>query len=319
MKINIAYAPDNKYTNQTIVSMSSVIENNKKHEIEFIILYSELSSNNIEKFKKFESSNIKIRLLKINEKMFEKLPLSKWVTIQAWFRILLPDICKDLDKICYLDCDTFVRGDLENLFNIDLSNNFFAGVKDVWGVTKHVNRLCMQSDVYCNSGMLLLNCDYCRKENFFDKIVDFANNNKSIIEFCDQDAINKVADTRKIAIHPKYNFMDTWWRGGYYEHCGQEELDYLDAKKNPVIVHLTGLKPAFKGCKNKFKEEWWNYAKSTCVYEELKQGFENSKIPQASIKECIFSIKNVYKGKSKTKFLTIFGLKFKIGKTVFYN
>ena len=73
MKINIAYAPDNKYTNQTIVSMSSVIENNKKHEIEFIILYSELSSNNIEKFKKIESSNIKIRLLKINEKMFEKL------------------------------------------------------------------------------------------------------------------------------------------------------------------------------------------------------------------------------------------------------
>ena len=40
MKFNIAYAPDDKYINQTIVSMVSAIENNKEHEIEFIIIYS---------------------------------------------------------------------------------------------------------------------------------------------------------------------------------------------------------------------------------------------------------------------------------------
>ena len=49
MKFNIAYAPDDKYINQTIVSMVSAIENNKEHEIEFIIIYSKLSDESISK------------------------------------------------------------------------------------------------------------------------------------------------------------------------------------------------------------------------------------------------------------------------------
>ena len=47
MKFNIAYAPDDKYINQTIVSMISAIENNKEHEIEFIIIYSKLKEESI--------------------------------------------------------------------------------------------------------------------------------------------------------------------------------------------------------------------------------------------------------------------------------
>ena len=51
MKFNIAYAPDDKYINQTIVSMVSAIENNKEHELEFIIIYSKLSNESINKLK----------------------------------------------------------------------------------------------------------------------------------------------------------------------------------------------------------------------------------------------------------------------------
>ena len=319
MKINIAYAPDDNYTNQTIVSMVSAIENNKLHDLEFIVIYSVLTEKNMQKFKALASENVKIRFLKIEEKRFEKLPLSKWVTVQAWFRIALPELCKDLSKILYLDCDTLIRGDLGELFEVDLEGKFFAGVKDVWGVSKYVARLGMQSKVYCNSGMLLLNSDFCNKEDFFGKIVDFANNNAKIIEFCDQDSINKVADLQKVVLHPKFNFMDTWWRGGYYEHDGVEEKEYLEAKENPVIVHLTGLKPAFKGCGNKFKGEWWQYANKTFIYDELRSDYENSKLPKTPLKDKIFSIKNEYSGKFKTKILTMCGLKLPISKPRTYE
>lgn len=319
MKLNIAYAPDDKYTNQTIVSIVSAIENNKKHQLEFIIMYSKLSDDNMEKFKKLNFDNVKIRMLKIDETLFNNLPLSKWVTVQAWFRIALPDLCKDLDKICYLDCDTLVRGDLEELFRIDLTNKYLGGVKDVWGVLSHVKRLSMESNIYLNSGMLLLNADFCRKESFFEKITNFANSNKSIIEFCDQDAINKVVDINKVVLHPKYNFMDTWWRGGYHEHEAQDELDYLNAQTNAIIVHLTGIKPAFKGCKNIFKDEWWQYAEKTSVYNELKLGFDNSQVPQEPFTEKLFSIKNEYHKKNKTKILKILGLKFKLGKSLTFD
>jgi len=309
MKINIAYAPDDKYVNQTVVSMTSVLECNP--DTEFIIMYSRLSDESI---KKLQSVGGKLRMLKMEEALFSNLTISKWVTIQAWFRIKLPDMCKDLDKILYLDCDTLVRGSLEELFAMDLEGKYLAGVKDVWGVNKYVKRLNMQSDVYVNSGMLLFNCDYCRREKFFDKVVDFAINNEKIIEFCDQDSINKVVDEKKLILNPKYNFMDTWWRGGYYEFEGREEQEYLEAKENPVIVHLTGLKPAYKGCGNKFKEEWWKYAEKTAIYNELLKDYENSKAPSGKepFLRQIFSIKNEYKGKVKTKILRILGIKIKL-------
>lgn len=304
MRINVAYAPDDKYTNQTVVSMKSVLEHNS--DVEFIIMYSKLSDDSVNKLK---SVGGLVHFLKMNEDDFKDLTLSSWVTVQAWFRIKLPQLRTDLDRILYLDCDTLVRGNLDELFSCNLDNKFLAGVKDVWGVDKYVKRLNMKSNVYVNSGMLLFNCEYCRNNNFFDKVVSFAKNNAKIIEFCDQDSINKVADENKLVLDPKYNFMDTWWRGGYYEFEGEEEADYLKAKENPVIVHLTGLKPAFKGCKNKYKEEWWEYAKKTSIYEELLKDYQNSKVPSEPFLKKIFSITNEYKGKTKTKVLRLLGFK----------
>ena len=309
MKISIAYAPDDNYVNQTVVSMKSALEHNE--QVEFIIMYSKLSAESMQKLGAVGGS---LRLIKMDESQFADLTLSKWVTVQAWFRIKLPDLCKDLDKVLYLDCDTLIRGNLDELFSLDLTDKYLAGVKDVWGVSKYVKRLGMKSGVYVNSGMLLFNCNYCRKEHFFDKVVDFAKNNAKIIEFCDQDSINKVVDEHKLVISPKYNLMDTWWRGGYYEFEGEEETEYLQAKENPVIVHLTGLKPAFKGCGNKFKDEWWEVAKKTNIYDELLRDYMASKEPsnKEPLFRQIFSIKNEYKGKTKIKVLRLLGLKIKL-------
>ena len=309
MKISIAYAPDDKYVNQTVVSMKSALEHNE--QVEFIIMYSKLSAESMQKLGAVGGS---LRLIKMDESQFADLTLSKWVTVQAWFRIKLPDLCKDLDKVLYLDCDTLIRGNLDELFSLDLTDKYLAGVKDVWGVSKYVKRLDMKSGVYVNSGMLLFNCDYCRKEHFFDKVVEFAKNNAKIIEFCDQDSINKVVDEHKLVISPKYNLMDTWWRGGYYEFEGEEETEYLQAKENPVIVHLTGLKPAFKGCGNKFKDEWWEVAKKTKIYDELLRDYMASQEPsdKEPLLRQVFSIKNEYKGKTKTKVLRLLGLKIKL-------
>ena len=309
MKISIAYAPDDNYVNQTVVSMKSALEHNE--QVEFIIMYSKLSAESMQKLGAVGGS---LRLIKMDESQFADLTLSKWVTVQAWFRIKLPDLCKDLDKVLYLDCDTLIRGNLDELFSLDLTDKYLAGVKDVWGVSKYVKRLGMKSGVYVNSGMLLFNCDYCRKEHFFDKVVDFAKNNAKIIEFCDQDSINKVVDEHKLVISPRYNLMDTWWRGGYYEFEGEEETEYLRAKENPIIAHLTGLKPAFKGCGNKFKDEWWEVAKKTKIYDELLRDYMASKEPsnKEPLLRQIFSIKNEYKGKTKTKVLRLLGLKIKL-------
>ena len=313
-KINIAYAPDDGYMNMTIVSMVSAIKNNPNHQIEFIILYSNLSDKSLLKLQEVENSfNCKIRMLKMEESEFDGLPMSKWVTVQAWFRIKIPDLCPDLDKVLYLDCDTLVNGSLEELFSMDLADNYVASVKDVWGVKDYVKRLQMESDTYFNSGMLLINCKKYRDEDVFNKIKEYSIKYKKIIKFCDQDTLNKIIDTKKINLPPKYNFMDTWWRNYYNEYEGEDLRNYKEAFKNPVIAHLTGPKPDVKGCKNILTQKWWEYAKMTGVYSEILDKYNNSKEPDTKIKwsKQIFSLKNEYRYKDKWKVLTLLGIKIK--------
>ena len=83
MKLNIAYAPDDKYINQTVVSMVSAVENNKEHEIEFIIVYSKLSEESIAKLRNIlapsptlpqrEGVSVTLRLLQVDENIFSSL------------------------------------------------------------------------------------------------------------------------------------------------------------------------------------------------------------------------------------------------------
>ena len=303
-KLNIAFAPDDGYMNMTIVSMFSALQNNIDSEVEFIILYSKLSDASWEKLKNFENKfNCSIRYIKMNEEVFKDLPMSKWVTVQAWFRIQIPDLCPDLDRVLYLDCDTMVNGDIKELFTMEMGNNYVAAVKDVWDVKKHLKRLNMKSNSYFNSGVLLMNCEQFRKDNVFEKIKEYSLANKKIIKFCDQDTLNKVIDTKKINLPQKYNFMDTWWRNNYNEYEGEDLINYEIAKESPLIVHLTGPKPNVKGCKNSMAEKWWYYARLTDVYLEETQKFKNSKDCKKKFKPLsfIFNIKNEYRGKDKWK------------------
>ena len=60
MKISIAYAPDDNYVNQTVVSMKSALEHNE--QVEFIIMYSKLSAESMQKLGAVGGS---LRLIKI--------------------------------------------------------------------------------------------------------------------------------------------------------------------------------------------------------------------------------------------------------------
>jgi len=271
MKINIAYALDDKYSTLALVSMISALETNKNNDVEIIILYSKLKNLTLKSFETLRKySNCILRFVKVDEKLFEGLPISFWVTVEAWFRVKIAELCPDLDKVLYVDCDTLIINDLSSLFVIELKDNLFAGILDIWDVKNHVKRLNILDKMYFNSGVLLINCSEWRKENYFEKIYDYAIKNERIIECSDQDVLNKIADGKKLKIPPQYDFMETWWRKYYNEYENEDLINYNNAKLNPVIIHFTGLKPNYYKCLNSFKIKWWEYAKMTTAYEDLR-------------------------------------------------
>ena len=277
MKINIAYALDDKFTSLAIVSMTSVLENNKENDIEFIILYSNILESSFKLFDIFKKyKNCKIRFVLVDENIFKNFPLASWVTVQAWFRTYLAELCPDLDKVLYLDCDTLVLADLSELFSIELSNNIIAGVTDIVGEKSHIKRLNLADKQYFNSGVLILNLNLMRKQRVFEKIKDFIKTYNNV-KCPDQDAINKIAENKKLRLNPKYNYMETWELNYKNDYESEYLRLYNDAKRTPAVVHFVGLKPFYYKNLHSYKLCWWKYALMTHSADEFIRTFELEK------------------------------------------
>jgi len=271
--IRIALAPNDKFVKYALVLMISVLENTSSN-VEFIILHSNLNAeskvylNSVSKY-----SNARVTYAQVDENVFTGFQNASWTTIQAWFRALIPDIFPEIDKVIYLDCDTMLVSNIKQLWDIDVSDKVAAVVQDVLYSDQLCKQLSLKSNVYFNSGMLVLNCKKWREMNLFEKVKDCAMNNKAI-KYGDQDVLNFVIDTDKIVISPKFNYMENWWRDYSHDYKDEFKTDYEECRKgNAVVVHFAGYKPLNAKTRNSYKDLWWQYAKKTPFYLELLEQY----------------------------------------------
>ena len=116
------------------------------------------------------------------EEMKDSKNLNNFYTPYCLLR-LFADLLDLPSKILYLDTDTMVNKDLNEFFNIDISNYEFAGVVDRLG------RWFIGLN-YINSGVLLLNLDKIRETKLFSNTRSLVKTKK--MAFPDQSALNKL-------------------------------------------------------------------------------------------------------------------------------
>ena len=110
-------------------------------------------------------------------------------------------VCKMLPKVSRaltLDLDTIVRGDLSGLWDLDLDNYYFAGVREpFWTQRLHRD--------YVNAGVLFWNLDKMRN-GMADHLLNVLNRMK--YTFPEQDCLNDVCRGRFLVINGIYNAGD---------------------------------------------------------------------------------------------------------------
>jgi len=129
-----------------------------------------------------------------------------------YFRWKIPQIT-DLEKAIYLDVDVLVLGDLNELWSIDLGENYVAAVPSHYreNVYEEWGRHCMfniePEERFKNiplffSGQLVINCKKWREDGIFDKLVEVSNKYK----LYDMLALNIVVDKKFISIDKEWCF-----------------------------------------------------------------------------------------------------------------
>lgn len=206
----------------------------------------------------------------------------------ASFRLLLPEILPEYDKVLYIDCDVIVRNSLAELYDsTELGDNLLAAVYEA-PIEKQGERwtaLGCDPHRYFNSGFLMMNLRQMRLEGTSRKLIDGLKSD--YLEFPDQDVLNQVCQGRVLALKPIYNSIRTFFLPQYKADFLKQypEADWDEVQKHGTI-HYTGGKP-WNILSVKFGE-WW------ATYRTLPQEIREEWQPSRKIK----AIASVYRTKA---------------------
>lgn len=119
-----------------------------------------------------------------------------------YLRLLLPELFPELSRMLYLDCDLVVEAPLKELWAVDIEG---AGCAAVPGTPGDSSSTRLGIDRYVNSGVLLLNLDYWRRNEIAARCIRWLEDNPELARMPDQDAINIVLNGQMVFVLEKWN------------------------------------------------------------------------------------------------------------------
>lgn len=295
MNYNICYATDDNYVMQAAVSITSLLHNNQQHLINLYILDNHISSDNrtllTEHVKKYGQQIIFCNVIeKLNTLVDAKVnSYGEYGSYAAYARIFIRELLpQEIDRVLYIDCDTLICDDIGELYNWDLEGRTLGAVRDITSSKYNLSIGLSVSDVYFNSGVLLINLIQWDSRRYLQKIINHITHVRARYQNVDQDIINIVAHNDICTINPKYNHIipiDTLgWKYLCYitDKTPKQYYDSSTSKEaacNPVIIHFTYFftgRPWFSNSINrKWDDIWDHYLKMTPWknYEKHCQNF----------------------------------------------
>lgn len=326
LHIPIFLASNNNYA-PFIATVVSSICYNTKHYIDFYILDSNISSLNkkiIENLKT-QFNNFSIEFIKIDfKKYFKNFKQNNEWSLDIYSRFLIPDLKKDIKKAIYIDVDTIILDDISKLYNISIVKYGLGAIPDLYDCIKHRKELSLNIKNYFNSGVLLINCEYWRKNNIFNKLLELEKHYKDKLKFFDQDLLNIYFKDNYKKLDYKYN-LQTNQIFNFNGLDKEEQLKLNEAINNPIIRHFSASEKPWLTNKIKINEKYkkipnfedfWYFLKMTQFYEGMLNNF-NDNLSNTVISKMI----NI---KVNIKILKLFNLipfikiKTKINKKYFY-
>ena len=290
-QIHIAMAIDNHFVYPTLVSMASGLYNN--NDKENVIVYHLLFSHNFNKdnFKVFDSLKKRYKFslnYYIIPNFFQNF--RRWVgsTDTVYYKMMLPLLFYDLERIIYLDADTLIFKDLYEMYNLPFNGNYVLGYPfhDSNKIDKYVNR----SVYYINGGVILFNNKLIRKDNKDLELIRFTMDKNRELWFLEQDSIN-VIFFEKIGILPlkygiyMYGTVDSFERSIQIRiRFKLNRTEVIEAIKDPSLVHFSCCNPkvwnryssnefgVHEICK-RFHNEFYFYANQTDYYDKIYNSY----------------------------------------------
>lgn len=272
--IPIAMKIYNEYFYQSLITIISLIENSNKetrYDIYVLVPKNYMINNRLKLLTlEVKYKNIKINLVE-SEEPFVKIKNYK----SNYYKLYLPSLIPNYDKIIFLNYNTMIFEDLEELFNIDLKDNYFLGFLNNDNNTYNNLNLTVEKNIKTN--VLLINIKKLKENNYQKEFKNLYIKYKDNKEMNEEIMINILFKDNIGILPAKYgmpNFNNSDVALEYNKNITDiyryENKDYISAYFKPTIIEFI-CKPWELGNKCQNNEAFWYYAKKSAYFDEIKE------------------------------------------------
>lgn len=270
--IPIVFITDENFIMQTGVAITSLINNKNADTVyDIYVVAAECSQDKKNELYLIELNGSKINIIDASLAKYTDIKQLAHIPISCLLKFEICDMITNYDKIIYLDGDLYVKGDISELYSIDMGANYIAGVPSI--------EMAYSDKKMINAGIMLFNAKKMREDGMSTKLIE-VRRGLGDRGSMDQQTFNLVMKDRTGILPLKYNYIPDKIVGAEKNKYPLEVINRIygtNYKKkseivdDAVIIHFaTGTKP-------------WKYTFVPCG-EKWYDCYKNSVFQKYSIK-----------------------------------
>lgn len=266
LTINNAYAP---YAAATIHSLTKRVSPDRYYKV--IILHDGINLVNRWRLRSLVTKNVALQFKKMTRSLYLKAIITYCTRRQKgagdffssavyYYRAFIPMLFPIYKKAIYIDSDVILRGDIGELFDVELGDNALAAVidpkvTDIKEFRDYVdNALGIPHEEYVNSGVQVMNLKKMRKIKYLTQMIDLIREFDADLVAPDQDYLNLILRGQIMSLSPVWNAEPT-----------------KDLPRSIKLVHFNLFNKPWHYKDVPCERIFWNAAKGTGFTGELKR------------------------------------------------
>lgn len=225
--------------------LHSLFRSNPEQKICFHFLHSEtLPSAALAKLRSLcERFDAQFAPLEVDAEQLQSFPISGRFPVEAWYRVVLPTLLPDIERVLWLDADTLVLASIEPLWRVDLKGAPLAACPNpvLYGFKGLVERLGVRDrSRYFNSGVMLMNLKHMRETQYEVVLRALGQKYFEHIRFADQDVLNAAYSESYLALSMKWNVLTHAYINVPETNRVFGKVAVQQALRAPRVLHFTG-------------------------------------------------------------------------------
>ncbi|MFB8341309.1 DUF4422 domain-containing protein [Brucella cytisi] len=294
--VSVVASSDRAYLPHLAALVHSVFDNaHRQSFLDFIVLDGGLSADERRILTNIPSSygqDGRIVFIDMSQQ-FLSVETHSYFTRSTFYRLMLPDLLDDYDRILFIDTDMIVLTDLSDVYNVDFQGKSIAAVQDLVMRTFTARRVraagagghkeaevylreyLSMGDNYINyfqAGAIVFDLKRMRLKKYSAALkCDLSDN---VYWFLDQDVLNKhlLGDVL---------FLDNKWNCLYLDadavrYLKSDEMKiYQESIESPYIIHFAGQYKPWIDDNHPLGHHYWYYLRRCHWYEVVLKKYIN--------------------------------------------